>query len=433
MPKVQLLLPAGSKANVLPVALAFERFTGTKVVLREVAVDDVASTVTLESLAGRAGFDVALPATFALPDLVEAQALRALDDFAIKHEPKSVARGSLYSHGDRYKGRFYGYQADGDVYVMFYNRNMLEDASARAEYEDRYGTSLGTPRTWEELDRQLEFFHRPDQGQFGGALFRIPGYIEWEWWLRLHAKGALPVDDQMRPLFHGAEGVAALEELIRASAWLSPGAAANGLFENWREFGEGRTYCNIGWGGSQKYLSGPSSEIRHSLAFGPTPGGMDHGQLVPVSYFNWGWNYVVSAQSSLPELAYLFTLYASLPGPSTRSVQAAEGFFDPHRMEHYDDPKVVEVYSRAFLDQHRSCLAQCIPDFYLQGRDEYFSLLSRYIDRANRGQLKPARALELAARGWELITERLDRANQIEQWKRIKVSYPRHILDFASR
>lgn len=430
--KLELLIPKGASANVLPVATAFEAATAVAVSLREVPVDDVASHVLLESAAGRASFDIALPPTFGIPDLVESGALRPLDDFVERHEAAHLGTGSLYALGDRYKGRFYGYQTDGDVYVLFYNRDILEDAGLRAAYEDRFGVAFEIPTTWEELDRQMEFVHDPERGRFGGTLFRKPGYIEWEWWIRLHAKGMLPVDDEMRPRFEGSEGVAALDELIRASSWQTPASASQGLFDNWKDFGSGHAYCNVGWGGTQKYLNGPRSELRGKLRFGPTPGGVVADRAFDVSYFNWGWNYVVASGSAAPELAYLFTLYASLPGPSTRSVRAADGFFDPHRIEHYEDEVIEEVYSREFLEQHRSSMSSCIPDFYVQGRDEYFAVLGRYLGRANRGEISSERALLLAARGWDLITDRLGREGQIEQWSHLKESYPRSVLEAAS-
>lgn len=431
--EIRLLLPEGASANVLPVATAFEEGTGVRVIFREVPVDEVASRAMLESAAGRGSFDIALPATFAIPDLVEAGALQPLDQFVSEFEPAELNRGSLYSLGNRYKGRFYGYQTDGDVYLMFYNQKLMDDERLRGAYEDKFGRTLAVPETWEELDRQMQFLHDPEAKRYGGTLFRKSGYIEWEWWIRLHAKGVLPVDDEMHPAFNGPEGVQALEELIEASAWQSPRSATQGLFDNWKDFAEGNAYCNVGWGGTQKYLNGPNSNVRGKLSFGPTPGGKLGEQHVPVSYFNWGWNYVIARESRIPELAFLFTLYASLPEPSTVAVREAQGFFDPHRVEHYADEQIREVYSEPFLTQHEASMNACIPDFYMQGRDEYFALLGRYLGRANRGELEPERALLLAARGWDLLTDRLGREGQIEQWSMLKRSYPTAVLNAASR
>lgn len=427
-PALRLLVPQGSFANIEENAKVFEQFSGVSIQVSEVPVDEVSSRAILENATGQAGFDIALPATFGLPDLVESGALLPLDDLAKQHEPPGLAEGSLYTLGDRYKGRFYGYQADGDVYLMFYNRAIMENEALRERYADALGLELRVPQTWEELDSQMRFMHDPDAGRYGGCLFRVPGYIEWEWWIRMHAKGQLPLDQDMHPLFTEEAGVLALEELIAASAWQSPSSDSQGLFENWHEYGGGGIYANIGWGGTQKYLQSSRSTVRGRLLYGPTPGGIVRDQLLPVSYFNWGWNYTVSSRCEEPDLAYLFTLYASLPDRSTVAVRAQDGFFDPHRSAHYGDAAVREVYGMPFLEQHQKSMQDCIPDLYLQGRDEYFTKLGRLLYRANQGELTPQRALHLAARSWEQTTDRLGRGAQVEQWKQIRASYPEHIL-----
>ena len=93
-------------------------------------VDDINSALILASLSGRV-VDIALPATFGIPDLVEAGALLALDDYRTRHSPSHEER-SLFALGDVYDNKLFGYQTDGDVYVTFYNRRVLEHPKLRA-------------------------------------------------------------------------------------------------------------------------------------------------------------------------------------------------------------------------------------------------------------------------------------------------------------
>ena len=143
--------------------------------------------------------------------------------------------------------------------------------------------------------------------------------------------------------------------MIAASQFLSPGAATNGLFENWADFAEGNKFCNIGWGGTQKYLNGDDSRVRGKLLFSPSPGGIVNGQLVKTAYFNWGWNYTVSSRSTHKEIAYLFALFACSPAISTLAVREQAGYFDPFRSRHYEDPEIQKTYTPEFLHAH-SCL-----------------------------------------------------------------------------
>lgn len=93
-----------------------------------------------------------------------------------------------------------------------------------------------------------------------------PGYVAWEWWVRFHAKGLWPFSAQMEPQIASDAGVEALEEMIRATEHLCPETSQLGLFANWERYSRGDIYCNIGWGGSQKYLNGHPPSGKSSSA-----------------------------------------------------------------------------------------------------------------------------------------------------------------------
>ncbi len=422
--RLRLLIPNGSQGNVDPVIAAFKSMSGIDVELIVTAVDDINTKFMLDQMVGSEGYDLALPATFGIPELAEAGALVDISDFAAAYEPAALRKQSLYTVGDSYDGRLYGFQADGDAYLMFYNKPWIENADNQKRYADRFGQSLGIPETWPELDRQMAFFHNAERGLFGGALFRTPTYVAWEWWIRFHARGSWPFDDEMNPLIDGEAGVLALEELIAASQFLYPASRHAGLFDNWKAYAKGNIYCNIGWGGTQKHLNGPTSKVRGKLAFSVTPGGVVDGRRLATPYFNWGWNYVVAGQSTEPELAYLFALFASSPGQSTRSVSDPEGYFDPHRPEHYQDEGIVGAYSKPFLSAHETSMRGAIPDLYLDGHGEYFGTLSEGIIAVQDGRKDAAAALSETAQHWTIITHRLGVEKQKAQWQALRAKYP---------
>jgi multiple sugar transport system substrate-binding protein len=422
--KLRVLIPNGSQENIEPVVAAFSQQTGIEIQVETVALEDINTHLILGAFASDQPYDIALPATFGLPDLVEAGAIRSLSDFAQIHEPAEHRSGILYGVGDSFDDDIYGFQTDGDTYVMFYNSEMLNDTKEQDHYAAQTGKPLEIPDTWQELDRQKAFFHRPEQGRYGGALFRVPGYLAWEFWVRFHAKGVWPFSPDMKPQIASEQGIEALTELIDASRSLVPEAGTLGLFDNWRRFERGDVYCNIGWGGTQKYLNGPNSAIRGNLSFGPTPGGLVDGKILKTPYFNWGWNYVVGQASPEPEIAYLFSLFASSPEISTILIRAQGGFFDPFRAEHYQDPVIREVYSDAFLDVQRESLMGSIPDLYLANQSEYFSVLNRWLDAALNDAVDPRQALERVAQEWTLITIRAGADNQSQRWSRLRAKYP---------
>jgi multiple sugar transport system substrate-binding protein len=422
-----ILDPSGSLGNIKPVADQWKSATGIDIQYVEVPLDQINQKVLLEAVSKSGAFDIALPASFGIPDLVTSGILVNLDELAEKYEPEGYQKDYLYTIANYYKGSLYGYETDGDAYVMFYLKDWLDDPAENKKFADKHGYKLKVPDTWEELDAMMAFFHRPEQNRFGGALYRTQFFIAWEWWVRFHAKGHYPFDDNMKPQINNEAGVKALEELINASKFLYPGARSNGLFENFEAFGQGDKFCNIGWGGTQKFLNSNKSKVKGKMAFGPMPGGMVNGKLLKTPYFNWGWNYVVSSASRQPELAYLFTLYACSPAMSTVAVRDVDGYFDPFREVHYKDPQIIQNYSEPFLAVHEQAMRDSIPDLYLRGQGEYFDVLRVNLQAADVGEKKPKEALDEIASKWETITRRMGKQSQVVQWRFVKSNYPEGI------
>lgn len=425
--ELTILQPSGSLGNVKPVADLWTEQTGIKVNYVEVPNSEINQKILLESVSRSGAFDLALPASFGLPDLAESGILVNLDQYAQKYEPADFQKDALYTISDYYKGSLYGYQTDGDTYVMFYNKPWLENEAENKAFSDKHGYELKIPETWEELDAMMAFFHRPDEKMYGGALFRTQYFIAWEWWGRFHAKGFYPLADDLTPQINNDAGVAALEELIAASKYQYPGAKSNGLFENFEAFGEGDKFADIGWGGTQKYLNSDKSKLKGKLAFGPMPGGIVDGKLLQVPYFNWGWNYVVSSTSREPEIAYLFTLFSTSPAMSTIAVRDPDGYFDPTRAAHFDDQQIRDTYTPEFLEVHRASMINSIPDLYLKGQGEYFDELRVNIAAADAGSKTAREAMDDTAAAWQRITRRMGARSQSVQWAFLKSSYPEGI------
>ena len=278
-----------------------------------------------------------LAGDFGVPDLVESGILVNLDQYAQKYEPEDFQKDALYTTGDYYKGSLYGYQTDGDTYVMFYLKDWLENPDEQKAFADKNGYELKVPETWEQLDAMMAHFHRPDKNMFGGALYRAVLH-------RLGMVGALPrqgfypLDDDMNPQINNEAGVAAAEELVAASKHLYPGARSNGLFENFEAFGQGDKFCNIGWGGTQKYLNSDKSKVKGKLAFGPSRPEWRRTACCrrPIST---GAGTTLSRASRASRSWPICTLYACSPGSVDRGGPRSRRLFRPVPGAHYKIPR----------------------------------------------------------------------------------------------
>ncbi len=416
---LRLMLPIGSESNVAPLVASFRRATGVDVELDVTPVDDINSRLFLSHIRQQP-VDIALPATFGIPDLASAGVIRPLAPL-LPRDLLSI--GCLYDLGDRFDEQRYGFQTDGDVYLMFYNRAMLGDPALAMGYAEKFGDKLSPARTYAELDQMIEYFHDPAAGRYGAALFRTPTYIAWEWWMRFHANGGLPFSGDMQPAISGEAGVRALEDMVRVSDFLIPDASTAGLVRNWEVFSEGNVFANIGWGGSQKYFMRSNAGLVGGVETAMPPGGGIDGEH-QFAYFNWGWSYAVPATSAYPELAALFARYATLPDVSTEAVRDQAGFFDPFHDVHYEDETIREAYGGQFLTVHRQALRQALPDLYLLGRNQYIEALSKHLLDAHAKSVSPYEALSAVETHWEQITERLGNKKQAEQWQALRARYP---------
>ncbi|MEO1139997.1 MAG: hypothetical protein AAFW87_11135 [Pseudomonadota bacterium] len=419
---LRVLVPNGSQANLAPIIRSFETRFACPVMQVVTDVDNINATLAIEAVTQGQQIDVALPATFGIPDLVEVDAIRPLDEFANIYEPSRDAASMLYRTGDVFDDQKWGYQTDGDVYMMFYHRDLIESEDEKARFADQFGKPLILPQDWDDFDQQLAYFHRPAEGVYGGCLFRTAIYAAWEWWARFHAKGVWPFSPSMTPQIDGEAGVEALEAMIRSGAHLT--GSDLGLFDNWARYKKGDIYASIGWGGTQKSLRAPGSEMRGRVIPARLPCGLMDGKHVGMSYFNWGWSYVVTRHSPAPELAYLFSRHAVSGTASGQAVAERDGFFDPFREEHYDNPQIVDVYGKAFLDEHKEAMSQAIPDLYLARRNEYFEALSFWLDAALEGKESPQDALRHVSNAWRLTTARVGHGAQEARWDALRRRYP---------
>lgn len=412
---LRLMLPDGSQANLRPIIEEFTRLSGVPVDTTITHVDDINTRLTEDALLGADLHDVALPATFGVPDLVRTRVLQPLDVFLDRWPSTYQRSGHLYTHGDMVNGSRYGFQTDGDVYLLFFRNDLLNDPEEGKRFEDTFGYELGRPSNWSHLDDMMRHFHRPEQDQYGGLLFRQPGYVGWEYIARLESEGLQLFGADMIPTFNTDEAAKVVEDMIRSGETQHPQSMTAGLFENWKAYKDNKIFANIGWGGSQKSFNRVGSPLQNNLSYAALPKGKGAGR----GYFNWGWSYVLPVGSDCADLGYLFSALAVSHETSTRAVEQADGYFDPFHEAHYSSPRVQDVYGEAFLQEHAKAMRAAGPDLYIPGYGNYMAILNEHIHAALTGQLSVPAALERLQVAWETVTFELGRQEQLQFYARL--------------
>ncbi|HJW26311.1 MAG TPA: extracellular solute-binding protein [Rhodocyclaceae bacterium] len=309
--------------------------------------------------------------------------------------------------------------ADGDVAMVYLRRDLLEDPQERAAFRKAYGRDLAIPRTWQEYDQLVAFFHRPDKGLYGTAEERDPAG-GWMFWLPRYLCQSAPYrrlfDDAMRPLIDSPAGVAATESYVRTVRFSPPDVLGEGKDYSYLLpfFLQGRAFAFINTVAATKFFNAPGSAVKGKFVAVPMPGQSLGGKVLRHNLPIYGNNLVVSSRSPHPALAFLFAMWLTDPDNSLRTVGARGGFTDPYRWHHLEDRRIAELYTPGVLSVLAGEWRVALPaGTGIPGDSEYLEALDRHLWLAARGEETAAEAMRRTAAEWEKITERRGRDRQI--------------------
>ena len=144
--KLRMLQPFYTLGAIKPVAEQWTKETGIPVAHIEIAGESISQKLLQEAATKSGAFDIALAVTHGVPDFAESGAFVDLTEFAKQYNPDRDAKGchALYNVGDFYQGRLYGLCADGDTYLMFYRKDLLDNTEEQKRFADGSAISGST-------------------------------------------------------------------------------------------------------------------------------------------------------------------------------------------------------------------------------------------------------------------------------------------------
>lgn len=402
----------------------WEELTGIRINIVEMGAPlDQFRRLAAEHRAGTGALDCASVVPAWMPDLVAEGALEPLDEYVAHYQVATALADylPLYRTLGVLDGRRYGFFDDGDALLLYYRRDLFEDAAKQKAFMARHGRPLGDPRAydWREFIDVARFFtesYAPDL--YGLApLTRELCWACFGYLLRIEG-GEFFNPQSMKPMVNSSIGVRAMTnvmEMMRVmvpmgtmephlsaslSAYLS-GKAAMAIF--WPPLG--RLAEQIGHP-IEALGSLPQSQIREKTGYALLPGG--------ASKMTVGFVLSVLANSGKKEAAYLFIQWLSSPEISLQRVSRLDTLRDPYRYSHIQSPEFRSRWPAAgdYLDTlEKAANGYTFVDLMIPGAHAYQEAFYEVLTNMRLGTpVEPA--LQQLAISWERITENLGRARQ---------------------
>jgi multiple sugar transport system substrate-binding protein len=362
-------------------------------------------------------YDVVFAEQSLVPDLVAAGYAYPLDDWVAKYNPAL----SDYVHPldqlwTRINGHVYGLPTDGDIFIFYYRKDLLNDPMEKANFKKKYGRPLAVPRTWDEFRQVAEFFTRPHQGLYGVAEPRVKGFNYYWFFQRFGALQGQYFDPaSMKPGINGPEGIKALEDLKDQNQFMAPDVLSWGYAETLTAYQQGHAAMISSWPALGKSVEDPTqSKVVGRTGYATVPGYLLNGKLSARSTTAPGYCLTVSRYSKNPLLTYLYAQYVTSPEILKYSDMNPAGNTDAIRVSIYADPQVRNQFvgAGAYLDAQQANGRQAHPELIIPGTSEYEDALEIQLSNYMSGGVSAKAALDQAAADWERITNRHGRDKQ---------------------
>jgi multiple sugar transport system substrate-binding protein len=416
----------------------WKELTGIDVKVVEVPVAEMFTKIMQEYRAGTGAYDALNVIPAWMPDLANAGALEVLDPYVDKYGYREELQKIAPTYRDNQMmvdGKIYGFPDDGDVFVMYYRKDVLGDPKIQKAYKDKYGTDLPVPpTTWKDFDQVAALITEVTGGNpYGAAFFREAGYGNFMFQERFRNEGGKFFDaETMKATINSEAGIKVFNDWLMENKFAPPGVEQWGFVENLAAFLQGQTAMTLSWppygrwaagyGTDQEVMSWvPKSTIAGKVGYAMTPGG--HPELAA------GFALSVASSSKNKEAAYLFIQWLNSEEISLQRVQLPYALRDPFRDSHFTSPEYLAKWPDAkdYLAALQAGANNGLLDLSLLQTDKYEEVLRQSVSKLWAGE-DPKAILDAAAAEWDAITEKIgvDKQKAVyNSWASKSGAYPK--------
>jgi multiple sugar transport system substrate-binding protein len=415
----------------------WKELTGMDVKVIEVATADMFTKIMQDFRSGAGAYDALNVIPAWMPDLVQAGALENLEPYVDKYGDRGELEKIAPIFRDNWmkvNNTIYGFPDDGDVFVLYYRKDLFADPDVQAKFKAKTGHELTVPKTWKEFDETGAALTEvlKDKGIYGAAFFRQPPYAQYMFQERFRNEGGKYFDDNMKAMINSDIGVKVLTETRNENKFMPPGVEQFGFVENLAAFMQGTTAMTISWPPYGRWAAGygkdekalnwvPKTQIAGKVGYALPPGG--HPELAA------GFALSISSTSKNKDAAYLFIQWLNSEEISTQRVELPTTLRDPFRVSHYTNPGYLALWPDAkdYLATLKQASETGLLDLSLIQTDKYEEVLRQAMSKLWAGE-DPKAILDKAAADWDAITAKIGVDKQkaaYKDWAAKSGAYPK--------
>lgn len=394
----------------------WDQLTGIKSTVVELPSPDMYSKPIAEHIAQSGAYDILDLQPQWTPALADGGVIAPLDDYIAKYMNMADLEDyhPLYKALPTYKGKIWGFFDDGDMFALYYRKDIFEDPKLNEAYQAKFNRKLEVPKTWEDYAQVAQFI--TDQmapNVYGAGHFRKAGSPgnQFDFMQQFRSNGGMFFDDGMKASIANDIGVKTLTNMIAANKASIPGNEELDAVSLWVAWLQGKIAMMYSWPPTGRMSAGysqsdkaisfiPQSSIAGKVGYAIVPGGNpEHA---------FGFNKALAADSANPEAAYLFMQWACSPPVSLARCMLPYALRDPYRISHFKSELYGQLFPSApeYLANLNASANVGLLDPIMPGAQDYQLSLDRMCTSVWAGT-DPMEALKTAAAEWDATTENL--------------------------
>ncbi len=399
----------------------WEQLTGIKTTVVELPSPDMYSKPVAEHIAGSGAYDVLDLQPQWTPALADGGVIAPLDDYIAKYMNMADLDDyhPLYKALPTYKGKTWGFFDDGDMFALYYRKDIFEDPKLNEAYQAKFSKKLEVPKSWEDYIQVAQFItDNMAPNVYGAGHFRkaaSPGN-QFDFMQQFRSNGGKFFDENMKAAIASDAGVKTLNNMKAANAASIPGNEELDAVSLWVAWLQGKVAMIYSWPPTGRMSAGysqsdkaisfiPQSSIAGKVGYAIVPGG--HPEHA------FGFNKGLAADSANLEAAYLYMQWSCSPPVSLARCMLPYALRDPYRISHFKSELYGELFPSApeYLKNLNNSANVGLLDPIIPGAQDYQLSLDRMCTSVWAGT-DPMEALKTAAAEWDMTTDNLGADSQ---------------------